>query len=265
MNRSLLLALALSACAHTSPGSSATPRTLVLVHGAFADHHAFDAVVPLLTARGFKVLAPDLPGHGDDATPAARITLDTYVAAIRQLVQAEGEVTLVGHSMAGMVVSQVAELEPRRVRAVVYVAAYLPRDGQALQQLAEQDPDSLVGKNLQFAADYSTVSIKREAVAEAIAADLPAEVQRFVVDGQRPEPLAPFQGKVALTAANFGAVPRAYLRTTADRAVTPALQQRMLAASPGLPERALPTGHLPFVARPAEFVDALVGLVDAAR
>lgn len=238
---------------------------MILVHGAFADHHAFDAVKPLLEQRGWSVLAPDLPGHGDDATPVSEVTLERYVDAIARLVQAQpAGVVLAGHSMAGMVVSQVAERLPHHLRAVLYMAAYLPQDGQNLQQLAQGDTASLVGQNMEFAADYSTVSIAKAAVSEAIAGDLPAEVQAFIAASQRPEPLAPFQGVVRLSAAAFSTVPKAYLSTTLDRAVTPALQQQMLAATPGVHVEHIATSHLPFVAKPQECVEKLLALLEAA-
>lgn len=240
-------------------------KTIVLVHGAFADHHAFDAVAPLFAQRGFTVVANDLAGHGADATPLASISLDRYVDDVARVVRDSGPVVLVGHSMAGMIVSQVAERVPDAVDALIYVAAYLPEDGQSLQALAETDGDSLVGKNMEFAPDYSTVSIKPSAIGDAICADLPADVQKMIAASQRPEPLSPFQGKVALTAGAFGRVKKAYLQTTADRAVTPALQQRMLQKYPSMPVDALATSHLPFVAQPAAFVDKVLSLVERAR
>ncbi len=235
--------------------------SIVLVHGAFADSHAFDLVRPLLAARGFETRAPDLPGHGADPTPLAAISLDAYVDSVARVVQAEKDpVHLVGHSMAGMVVSQVAErLGRAKIASLTYVAAYVPESGQTLQALAETDADSLVGKNMQFAPDWSTVTIAKDAVAAAICADCPPPVQAMIVEAQKPEPLAPFQGKVTL-GASFAAVPKGYVMTRLDRAVTPALQERMLAATPMRTE-SLATGHLPFVAKPEAFVDALLRLV----
>lgn len=234
---------------------------LVLVHGAFADHHAFDLVRPLLEARGISTLAPDLPGHGADTTPLAAISLDAYVDAIARAVEAEREpVHLVGHSMAGMVVSQVAErLGAAKIESLTYVAAYLPRSGDDLQTLAATDGESLVGKNMQFAPDWSTVTIASGAVAEAICADCPPAVQAMIVASQKPEPLAPFRGKVTL-GERFAAVPKGYIKTTLDRAVTPALQERMLANQP-MKTEVLATSHLPFVAQPEAFVAALARLV----
>lgn len=236
--------------------------TLLLVHGAFADHHAFDAVVAPLTAAGFRVEAPDLLGHGDDHTDPQAVTLDAYVDQIAARVAAIGApVTLVGHSMAGMVVSAVAERLPDAIERVVYVAAYVPTSGQSLQQLAESDPTSLVGPLMRFAPDWTTVSLDPSGVVAALCADAPPAIQELVRVHQRPEPLAPFQGTVSLTSERFGRVPKAYLQTTADRAVTPDLQRRMLAVHPAVRVGSIDTGHLPFLSQPEAFVARLRGLL----
>ena len=57
-------------------------QTFVLVHGAFADAHAFDAVKPLLEAQGHRVVATHLPGHGGEPTPARELTLEHYVRQV---------------------------------------------------------------------------------------------------------------------------------------------------------------------------------------
>lgn len=239
-----------------------TAHTFVLVHGAFADRNAFNGLSELLQVNGRRVVTLDLAGHGADTTDPHAITLDTYVAQVEAIVRAEpASVVLVGHSMAGMVVSQVAEREPAKVRAIVYIAAYLPTSGQTLQSLAETDAASLVGANMVFAPDYSTVTVRLEHLVDAICADCPPPVQQYIVSSHRPEPLAPFQGAVDLTDARFGSVPKGYIATTADRAVTPDLQGRMLAAYPNMPRRSIDAGHLPFISQPAATAKAIEELV----
>ncbi|MBK9492780.1 MAG: hypothetical protein IPO07_31380 [Haliscomenobacter sp.] len=64
-------------------------------------------------------------------------------------------------SMAGVVVSQVAENIPDKISKLVYVSAYLPRNGEDLLSLSKQDAQSKVGTALEFAPDYSAASIKK--------------------------------------------------------------------------------------------------------
>ena len=79
--------------------------TFVLIHGAWHGGWCWRKVVPHLEAAGHTVIAPDLPSHGDDPTPAAEVTLDDYVRRVCEILDAQDEpVVLVGHSMGGLLV-----------------------------------------------------------------------------------------------------------------------------------------------------------------
>lgn len=262
------LPVALLACGgpteHTAtvPAEDSLPakHCYVLVHGAWADAHAWDAVKPLLEAQGHTVIAVNLPGHGADTTRG--VTFDSYVDAVSQAIAEQPKkVTLVGHSMAGMVVSAVAERVPDRLDNVVYVAAYLPANGDSLLALARTDSASLVGPNTVFAPDYASATIKTDVLAEAICADCPQPLKEAIVKYHRAEPLAAFATKVTLTSERFGRVPKYYIHTTEDHAVSYALQQRMVAANGHIAHTySLNTGHLPFLSQPDAFVKVLTSI-----
>jgi pimeloyl-ACP methyl ester carboxylesterase len=233
-------------------------KTFVLVHGAWSGQYAWSEVTPLLEQAGHRVVAFDLPGHGDDATPLEQLTLDRYVVDTISRVETEpGRVVLVGHSMAGMIISQVAERIPDRIEQLVYVCAYLPQDGQSAFDFP--DPDSLLPPNLVIAADQRTATIKPEAIVPIFAADCSEAIQRLVVDRHRPEPLAPFQAKVVLTDARFGRVPKCYIETLNDVGISTNLQRQMLLTNGSVAHvTALDCGHSPFFARPQELADILI-------
>lgn len=232
--------------------------TYVLVHGAFAGKYAWQLVQPQLEKAGYKVVTFDLPGHGDDATPAAQATFESYVKAVVDRVNAEpGKVVLVGHSMGGMVISQVAEQIPDKLEKLVYLSAYLPQNGQSLQQISGTDSGSLIGPNLQLAADYSTASLPADVAVQVFAGDCPEEIKQLVRARNQAEPLAPFQAKVTLTPANFGRVPKYYIESLHDQGVSTVLQQKMVAATPVAKVYTLESGHSPYFAKPAELVTIL--------
>lgn len=110
--------------------------TIVLVHGAWEQASSWSAVAEQLRARGYRVLAPDLPLRtlGDDAAAVARI-----VKAIT------GPKVLVGHSYGGAVISNVASDD---VKALVYIAAFAPDRGESTFGLGVRAPGSLVGASL---------------------------------------------------------------------------------------------------------------------
>src|SRR5258708_26771291 len=104
--------------------------TYLLIHGAWHGAWCWRNVIPQLTWTGHTVIAPDLPGHGDDLTPLACVTLESYVQAVTNLLDAlplEEQVILVGHSFGGIVISQVAEERPERIQCLVYLSALLPK------------------------------------------------------------------------------------------------------------------------------------------
>lgn len=236
--------------------------TIILVHGAWLDASCWAPVAASLRARGHTVLTPDLPGHGADATPLAGQTLDAYIERVLRDVDAAAEpVVLVGHSMGGIVVSTVAERRPERIRRLVYVAAYLLGDGETIQ--AQQDPASRVPAGMRPAADWSTVAIDAAQLPEVFFHDVPAEVAAPLVAGSRPEATAPFGTPVHVTPERWGRVPRAYVTTRQDRAVSPALQDAFLAARPCAPVIAMDTGHAPFAAQPEALAAHLAALASA--
>jgi pimeloyl-ACP methyl ester carboxylesterase len=245
----------------TTPTATAG-ETYVLVHGAWQDEHAWDKVKPLLEAGGNKVVTVNLPGHGTDATPVSQISLASYVDAVANAVNQEpGQVVLVGHSMAGLVVSEVAEKIPSKIKYLVYVAAYLPKNGDDLTSLSKTDATSKIGPNLEFSKDYSTATIKKTVLVDAFCADCPQDYKDDLLENHKGEPTKPLQEKAVLTASNFGTVNKYYIETTNDFAVGNALQKKMVADNGTIKQvYSMNTSHLPFIVQPQQLADILLGI-----
>ena len=106
--------------------------TYVLVHGAWADESAWGFVRNQLAVNANVVLV-NLPAHGIALTAANAVSLTDYVKTVTDVINTQpGKVTLVGHSMAGIVVSQVAENVPAKIDKLIYVSAYLPKNCEDL-------------------------------------------------------------------------------------------------------------------------------------
>lgn len=231
-------------------------KTLILVHGAFAGQYAWDMVKPLLEAAGRQVITLDLPGHGADDTPPGQVTFAQYVDAVGALINAQpGPVTLMGHSMAGMVISAVAEQMPDKINKLIYLSAYLPQNGDDLQTLSSGDAESLIGRNLTFAPDYSSASLPDDVVMQVFAGDCSDDVKKLVVAKNKPEPLAAFRTKAVLTDALFGQVPKFYIETLKDEGVGNGLQKKMVAANGHVEQVfSMNCSHSAYFAKPAELV-----------
>ncbi len=108
--------------------------TIYLIHGGWHGGWSWDLVRPLLEAEGHIVHTPTLPGLSERAGELTRATnLETHIADVTALIAAdEGiDITLVGHSYAGMVVTGVADRLPGKVKRLIYLDAAVPNDGQS--------------------------------------------------------------------------------------------------------------------------------------
>ena len=118
-----------------------TMATFILIHGAWHGGWCWERVVPLLEAQGHRVLAPDLPGMGNDHAPLNTITLDTWARFVADLIRQQNEkVILVGHSRGGVVISQAAEYVPKHIQGLIYLAAFLIPKGETLWGTLQQHP-----------------------------------------------------------------------------------------------------------------------------
>jgi pimeloyl-ACP methyl ester carboxylesterase len=233
--------------------------TFVLVHGAWMDASGWEKVTPLLQAEGHAVITPDLPGHGADATPVGSVSLQSYVDRVRETVEQQAEpVVLVGHSMAGTVISGVAEARPERVRALVYLSAYLLPDGDSLFAASTRDTASQLGPFLRPDQEQGVIAVTPEGLQKVFYHDCTEEDAWAGIARTQPEPLAPLATPVRVSAQRFGRVPRVYVQTLNDRVVSPALQQQMIAALPCRQVLPMAWGHLAFVAAPAEVARTLL-------
>jgi putative intracellular protease/amidase len=234
--------------------------TYVLVHGAWADESAWGFVRNNL-AKNANVVVVNLPAHGADNTYGSGIGLNDYVKTVTDAInQQSGKVILVGHSMAGEVISQVAENIPAKIEKLIYVSAYLPKNGESVIDLSKKDNTSKTGPALEFNQDYSLATIKKEVVHDNICADCADNMKDILVKYHRAEPVKALNDKAVLTA-KFASVPKYYIATTKDEVVPYTLQQLMIKDNGSVKKvYELPTSHLPFVAMPPEFVKILESL-----
>jgi len=239
--------------------STGSQPTYVLIHGAWQAPYVWDEVSADLVRKGFKVIAVELPGHGADMTPPQNLTLDVYRdKVIEFLSNVNGQVILVGHSMGGMVISHVAEKAPFRISKLVYLGAFLPDSGQALTDLAYSDPDSKLGPALIPSADQLTIDVARDRLLDLFIHDGSLDAQERVLANYRSEPAIPFTNKVTLTRDGFGSVEKVYVRTLNDLAISPRLQDRMIANGGITSVHDLPTSHSPFLAQPQMVAEILL-------
>lgn len=218
--------------------------TVVLVHGAFAESASWDGVIARLRDRGLPVVAAANPLRG----PASD------AAAVRSLVDhIDGPVVLVGHSYGGSVISQAA-VGADHVKALVYVAAFLPETGESALELTGRFPGSTLPGALDpvpfTAADGGTgtdLYIRADAYHHQFAADVPADVAARMAATQRP--IAQAALEETATAAAWRTLPSWDVVTTEDLNI-PVAAQRFMAERAGAHVTEVEASHAVAASRP---------------
>jgi pimeloyl-ACP methyl ester carboxylesterase len=234
----------------------------VLVHGSFHGAWCWQHLTPYLERRGHQVIAPNLPGSGGDPAPPENADLDTYSTRIASVIDGlAGRVVLVGHSMGGIVSSQVAERRPRRLAAVVYVNGLLFRARENLvgflDEHAHLGVEDLVLKNMRVAEDGLTATFPQEAATEVFYNTSPRELASWAAAHLRPQRMQVYRDTLELTPDRYGSVPRFYVEGLRDNAVSIAYQRAMTGRTPCERVFTLDCDHSPFLSKPEALADIL--------
>jgi pimeloyl-ACP methyl ester carboxylesterase len=231
--------------------------SFVLVPGAWHGAWFWEFVLPLLKARGHEAVAPELPGMGADRTPLAELNLAAWAGAVARVVEAAPEsVVLVGHSRGGVVISQVAELVPHRIRLSIYLTAILVRNGEcALDSSSLVPSDTLREREFKTTADGHAFEVLPD-LALSYGRSPPDLVKR-ALSQMSPEPLFALATPLSLTPERYGNVRRAYVECLGDETVPLPLQRAMHAREPCATVRAIDTDHCPAYSAPADVAAVL--------
>lgn len=235
--------------------TDATKPTIVLVHGAWADGSSWDAVTRALQAEGYTVLVPPnlLRGLADDAA---------YIASFLAQ-RTTGPVVLVGHSYGGAVITN-AGAGGGDVRALVYVNAFIPDEGESVVQILEgsgsavavEDPTTVFDFHAYPGAPEGVVEVflKPEVVHSAFAPDLPEADRWTIAASQRPASL--IANVVPSGPPAWKTLPSWAVIGTDDR-VIPVDVLRRLAERAGSTVSEVPASHVSMVSHPEVALDAI--------
>ena len=232
--------------------------TFVLVHGASHGAWCCKKVVPLLEQKGHTVIAPDLPGHGQDGASIADVTLESYTDRVCDVLDKQNEsVILVGHSMAGVVIAQVTEYRPEKIEKLVFITAVIPANGESLRQATENVRNS---DFITVADDESYYSYKDELVKDIFYGDCSDEDIVFAKSMLVPQSTSPVVEPVHISEGKYGRVPRVFIECLQDRILLPHFQKGLYTAFPCEQVISMNTSHSPFFSAPEALANHLLSL-----
>ena len=229
-----IIAPAAMATGQTPPSQGA--NTVLLVHGAWADGSSWSKVVPLLEARGLRVVAVQIP-----LTSFA----DDVAATQRAIALEDGPVLLVGHSYGGAVITEAGN-DPK-VAGLVYVSAVAPDNGESAFGLITSVPTPI---DSELRPDNSGfLKLTPKGVAEDFAQDLPAKEIEVLTATQVPVSVGAMKGEVTMPA--WKSKPSWYIIAANDRAISPDLEAAQ-AKKIGATTTTVSSSHVIMLAQPAK-------------
>ncbi len=219
----LLIVPAYVVAARSDTASRPKP-SIVLVHGAWADGSSWSRVIGILQQHGYTVYAP--------ANPLRGLTFDAaYIASFLQSIS--GPIILVGHSYGGAVITNAATGNPN-VKALVYIDAFAPDQGESLASLSSvppppgQSPSCLSGDPttvfnfVPLTGGDVDLYVKPNLFPSCFANDLPPNEGAVLASTQRPFALSALSQTSGVPA--WKTIPSFYLVGTIDRAIPPFAQ-----------------------------------------
>jgi pimeloyl-ACP methyl ester carboxylesterase len=220
-------------------------NNVVLVHGAYADGSSWAEVIPHLQAAKLNVTAVQNP----------LTSLDDDVAATRRAIaRQDGPTLLVGHSWAGMVISQAGD-DPK-VSGLVYVAARAPDAGEDYSALAARFPKPPAAAGLVKSGGFAQLS--EEAFLKYFAGDLPPAKARALYAVQGPISDELFSAKT--TVAAWRSKPCWYAVSKEDKTISPELE-RFMAKRMKATTIELDASHLSLVSQPQRIASLILSAV----
>src|SRR6202167_975970 len=197
--------------AHSTQLPKGAAQNIVLVHGAFVDQTSWKPVADILTKKGYNVTLVE--------NPLTSLAADVD-AAKQALAKQDGRTVLVGHSWAGVVITQAGD-DPK-VSALVYVSAFAPDVGESLASLAKGGP-ATEGTAAIHPDAKGNLYIDPKVFPSAVAADLPPKIAESLANEQLPLSHTAYEAPVDTAA--WRDKPTFYVISTKDRVIAPEVQR----------------------------------------
>jgi len=254
----------------TNSISQSPNKTYILVHGAGHGAWCWKKVVPILEAKGCKVITLDLPSHGNNTAQLASITLEDDVKKVVDAANScTGYVVLAGHSSGGVVISQAAELlGSEKIDKLIYIDAFLPQNGESVFSLGEKvretnkkfsvsKSDIGAAGGLIFSEDKKCFKWNPELVQQFFYHDCLEEDVKFAKAHLSWNSVATIATPVYVTDSSYAVIKKYYILCTQAQD----LDKSSIVSNVRCEKvYELPSGHSPFFSMPEKLVEILTAI-----
>ena len=220
---------------------------ILLIHGSCHGAWCWRDLIPALQAQGHRARAIDLPGHGEDTTPIAQVTLDAYADAV--LRASTPETVVVGHSMGGYAITAAAERDPSKMAGLIYLCAYVPQNGLSLAQMRKMAPRQPLMPAVRMAEDGLSFTIDPAMAPDLFYNGCAPDIVDYALSHLGPQAVAPTNAALQVTDRS-ARLPRSYIRCLDDHTIPPEFQITMTDDWPEERVQDMHCGHSPFFSDP---------------
>lgn len=245
----------------TAACTKAPKKTFLLVHGAWHGGWVWERTVPYLSNAGYRVFAPTLTGMGEVANQANPDTgLDIHIQDVLNLMEKENlrNVVLVGHSYGGMVISGVADKAAERISQLVFLDAFVPKDGQSLADIIGPQGMAGIRQGAKVAGQgWRIPSFPVERFGITSEADIAMVKPRLV-----PQPIKTFEEPVRLTNPAAASLPRTFIYLNNPAMGTFDGFAQMASKSKDWRYYEMATGHDAMVLEPQKLAELLIKIAE---
>jgi pimeloyl-ACP methyl ester carboxylesterase len=180
--------------------------TFLVAHGAWGAGYAWKKMHPLLAARGFRLVTPTYTGLGERGHLASPSDdLNTHIQDILAVIKYEDlrDIVLVGHSYGGMVATGVADRARDRIAQLIYLDAFVPRDGEALFDLISHEAQQAMREGAKAGDGWRVPSLQ-------IPPDTSEQDRKWLAERRMPQSIKCFDTPLRLIGGEIS-VPRSYI------------------------------------------------------
>lgn len=237
---------------------SDSKQTFLLIHGSQHGAWCWHKLVPLLEQAGHQVHAIDLPSHGDDKAYVEEVTLDTYVQAVDDYVNAHklNKLIIVGHSMAGAILMLVVSKLEKRIKRLIFLAAVVPNEGESVLDTLTSDRQKAIKRMVSESNNQSFKSVYAVA-RESFFSDLTESEARKYYKFLTPQSFKAFSQKASFSSFYKTNIANHYILCKKDRVLSPVLREQFASRINGKCSK-IAAGHDVMLSQPKKLAKLLI-------